>query len=94
MIEKLCATISGGRTSGMMAKIVRDELEKNYEETHYVFANTGREHEETLQFVRDIGLNFDIKIVWLESVFSPVFGVGPSFKIVNFETAARNWEPF
>jgi len=56
-----------------------------------IFANTGKEREETLQFVQDCAINFSIEVVWVE-----VDRVDDkdSFKIVNFETAARKGEPF
>jgi 3'-phosphoadenosine 5'-phosphosulfate sulfotransferase (PAPS reductase)/FAD synthetase len=53
------------------------------------FANTGKEDEATLKFVKDCQDNWNVKIVWLE--YLPV---DPRFKIVDFYSAARNGEPF
>jgi 3'-phosphoadenosine 5'-phosphosulfate sulfotransferase (PAPS reductase)/FAD synthetase len=49
-----------------------------------VFANTGKEAEETLIFVRDCGERWGVPIVWLEY---------PDTR-VTFETASRKGEPF
>lgn len=50
MKPRLKVSFSGGATSGMMAKICKDELSDKYEIV-FVFANTGEEDERTLRFV-------------------------------------------
>jgi 3'-phosphoadenosine 5'-phosphosulfate sulfotransferase (PAPS reductase)/FAD synthetase len=52
------------------------------------FANTGKEDEATLKFVQDCSERWNVPIIWLE------FDAESKFKIVNFETASRNGEPF
>jgi 3'-phosphoadenosine 5'-phosphosulfate sulfotransferase (PAPS reductase)/FAD synthetase len=54
-----------------------------------VFANTGKEEEATLEFVRDCSNNWGVKIHWLEYLPDD-----PKFKVVDFDTASRNGEPF
>lgn len=57
-------SFSGGRTSGfMLAKIVERGLQPD---VHVLFANTGKERPETLDFVRDCSDRFGCPIVWLE----------------------------
>lgn len=56
---------------------------------HILFQNTGREMEQTLQFVKDCGDKWGCKITWLE--YTPE---KPLFKVVDFNTASRNGEPF
>ncbi len=76
-----------------MAKIVFDK----YADTHdisVVFANTGGEHPATLDFVNDCDTRFGWGVVWVEAVVNEVHGEGIGFKIVDYTTAARNWEPF
>jgi 3'-phosphoadenosine 5'-phosphosulfate sulfotransferase (PAPS reductase)/FAD synthetase len=83
-------SFSGGRTSGyMLHEILKHHNFVLPEDYVVTFANTGKEHEATLEFVRDCELNWGCKIVWLE--FQPT---APLFKIVNFETASRAGEPF
>ena len=53
-----------------------------------VFANTGKEREETLDFVRDCADRWKVPIVWLE------FSGKKAFRIVDHATASRNGEPF
>jgi len=91
-MEKLSISFSGGRSSAMMTKMC---LEK-HKDTHEIvvtFANTGCEHPATLDFVRDCDLHWGFNTVWLEAVVGPD-GVGIRHKIVSWETASRNGEPF
>lgn len=71
-------------------------LEK-YRATHDIcvtFANTGQEHETTLQFINQCDKQLGFPTVWLEAVVDPEKGNGIRHKIVSFETASRNGEPF
>jgi 3'-phosphoadenosine 5'-phosphosulfate sulfotransferase (PAPS reductase)/FAD synthetase len=55
-----------------------------------VFANTGREMPETLDFVEECSQRWDVPITWVE------FDAASSslFRVVNYRTASRNGEPF
>lgn len=53
------------------------------------FANTGKEEEETLEFVRDCGQHWDAPIVWLEYRNDEM-----GYVVVDYDTASRNGEPF
>lgn len=55
------------------------------------FANTGKEEEATLRFVRDCGERWSVPIVWLEYTGKRSM---PRYAVVSFETASRNGEPF
>jgi len=59
------------------------------EEALVCFANTGKEEEATLEFVRDCEKNWGVEIHWLE-----FRDADPAFERVTFETASRNGEPF
>lgn len=58
-----------------------------------VFANTGREWEATLEFVRDCDLYLGFNTVWVEAVVLPG-RKGTTYKRTDFTTACRNGEPF
>ncbi len=90
--KPILVTFSGGRSSAFMAVFV-----KNYYPNHeklFVFANTGKEREETLIFVDKCDKEFDLNLVWLEADVNEEKGKGTNYKIVDFETASRNGEPF
>jgi hypothetical protein len=58
-----------------------------------VFANTGEENEETLSFVHRFSSFHGFPVVWVEAVFNE-YGKGTAHKIVSYETASRNGQPF
>jgi 3'-phosphoadenosine 5'-phosphosulfate sulfotransferase (PAPS reductase)/FAD synthetase len=88
--EPTCISFSGGRTSAyMLWRVLQSHGGKLPEEAVVCFANTGKEHESTLQFVHDCETHWNVPIKWVE--YRPD---GKGFELVNFETASRNGEPF
>jgi len=88
--EPTCISFSGGRTSAyMLYKVLETNDMKLPEEAIVCFANTGKEDEATLKFVHDCQQNWSVPIVWLEYQREEL-----GYKIVTFETASRNGEPF
>jgi hypothetical protein len=84
---------SGGRSSAVMTKLCLDKW-RGKREIVVLFANTGLEHPATLNFVRDCDINWGFNVVWLEAVVHSEDGIGNTHKIVTYETASRNGEPF
>jgi 3'-phosphoadenosine 5'-phosphosulfate sulfotransferase (PAPS reductase)/FAD synthetase len=93
MKPKLLISFSGGRTSAVMTKMLWD-YHKDTHDIRITFANTGCEHPATLDFVHECETHFNWPVVWLETVVNPERGQGVKHKIVNYETASRNGEPF
>lgn len=92
--ETILISFSGGRTSAFMTKwILESEKFKNYEKV-VVFANTGKEREETLEFVNECDKRWDLEVNWIESVINKKKGKGSGFKIVDFESANRDGSLF
>jgi 3'-phosphoadenosine 5'-phosphosulfate sulfotransferase (PAPS reductase)/FAD synthetase len=58
-------------------------------DNYVIFCNTGKEHEATLEFVKQCQDQWNIPITWLEYAKND-----QKFKEVTFETASRNGEPF
>lgn len=83
---------SGGRTSAFLAKYMKEH--PYYKNCIFVFMNTGKEREETLQFADKCDKEFGLNVVYLEALVNNEKGKGTTYKIVDFETASRNGEPF
>lgn len=82
-------SFSGGRTSGYMLRRILDAYDGTLPpDVHVLFANTGKERQETLDFVRDCATQWGVSIVWLEYVRRH------EYEVVTYETASRNGEPF
>ncbi len=84
---------SGRRTSAVLAKHIKSNPDK-YQNVIYVFLNTGKEDEKTLQFVDKCDKEWDLNIYWLEANVFEQNGEGTSFYRTTFENASRNGEPF
>lgn len=91
-MDKLLVSFSGGRSSAKMAFLIRKHWGKLYEIV-FVFANTGKEREETLIFVDRCDREWGLGIVWVEAIVNGE-GVACTHCIVDFATASRNGEPF
>ena len=92
-----CPTLisfSGGRTSGyMLYKILESYDGVLPDDVHVTFANTGKEMPETLGFINDCAVNWNVNVRWLELDIHderPIYRT----KEVTYETASRNGEPF
>lgn len=90
----LFISFSGGKTSAYMTKWLLDNKKGDYDEIVVLFANTGQENEETLNFVNQCDINFKFNTVWLEALVNPEFGCGTRELITNYESASRNGAPF
>lgn len=76
---------SGGRTSAYMTKRLIDEGITDYLIT---FQNTGKEVPETLDFINECDIKWNLGIIWLE------YRKPADFEVVNYESASRNGRPF
>ncbi len=89
----LIVSFSGGRTSAYLAKWLKDNKSHIYNLT-YIFMNTGAEDERTLEFVNRCDKEWGLNLIWLEADVIQGERVGTKYKIVTFETASRECEPF
>jgi len=92
-MDNLLVSFSGGETSGYMAQWLWNNMRFKYNMI-FVFANTGEENEETLEFVNKCGVEFGVKIYWVEAKVVHGERVGTKHRLVDYATASRNGEPF
>lgn len=93
MKETILISFSGGRTSAYMAKYIVDNMSKRYNLVT-VFANTGKERNETLDFVDRCDKEFGLNVVWIEAVIQQGMGNGIRAKVVDYSTADRKGKVF
>jgi 3'-phosphoadenosine 5'-phosphosulfate sulfotransferase (PAPS reductase)/FAD synthetase len=87
-----CISFSGGRTSAYMLHRVLQSNGGLPDDAVVCFANTGKEDEATMRFVRDCSEAWQVPIVWIE--YQVAQETDDRWRLVNFETASRNGEPF
>ena len=56
----------------------------------FIFANTGLENNETLDFVDKCDKEYDLNVVWVEAVTNPIHGKGVTHRVTDYENAFRN----
>lgn len=93
MKERLSISFSGGPTSAYMTKMLLDNYSDRYE-MDVVFANTGQEHERTLEFIKNCDDEWGFNTTWIEAVTNPEKGKGTRHKVVSFYKCSRDGEPF
>ncbi|WP_320535303.1 phosphoadenosine phosphosulfate reductase domain-containing protein [Robbsia andropogonis] len=89
---RLQVSFSGGRTSGFMAWWLKRYMSGVFD-MHFVFANTGFEHPDTLRFVDAADKSFGLNLTWVEAVVH-AGRKASTHRVVTYETASRNGEPF
>lgn len=88
--EPTCISFSGGRTSAyMLWRVLQSGGGQLPCQAIVCFANTGKEDEATLRFVKDCAVNWNVPITWLE-----FRDTDELFQIVDFDSASRKGEPF
>ena len=91
--KTLVISFSGGRTSGYLTKRLLEEKNK-WKDVIVIFANTGQEHEKTLEFINNCDKKFGFNTVWIEAIAHPGERKTSTAKIVNYKTASRDGRPF
>ena len=87
--ELAVISFSGGRSSAyMLYQILKAHDFKLPNQIKVIFANTGKELPQTLDFVNECAIRWNVNITWLE------YNGKKSYKIVDYQTASRNGEPF
>lgn len=85
-------SFSGGRTSAYMLRRILGAFGGTLPDDRVVvFCNTGKERPETLDFVNECSLQWNVPVRWLEYRWEPGRHY---FAEVNYTTASRNGEPF
>jgi hypothetical protein len=76
-----------------MARRMLDKHSADYD-LRFVFANTGQEHEKTLQFVDRCDREWGLNVVWLEAEVIDGKGNGTTYRVTDLANASRDGRPF
>jgi hypothetical protein len=87
--KKLLVTFSGGETSAFMGQWLNKNMQDKYEML-FVFANTGMESNETLDFINRCEIFFGINVNWIEAKVYHNAKKSCGFTKVDYLTATRN----
>jgi hypothetical protein len=91
MKKNLLVSFSGGETSAFMAQWLKNHYrEFGYENIVFVFANTGIERNQTLDFAERCDIKFGLKLNWVEALVYLDERKGTGYTITDFEHATRN----
>lgn len=91
--RKLLVSFSGGETSAFMAQWLWRNKRDEYDMI-FVFANTGEENEETLNFINRCSRHFGFPVTWVEAKVFHNERRGTQHTEVDFLTASREGQPF
>lgn len=98
--DEAVISFSGGRTSAFMLYKILEAYDFKLPDNIVVcFANTGKEMPQTLDFVHECSVRWGVDIVWLER-YARLSREGEKnkfqyeTKVVDYDTASRNGEPF
>lgn len=87
-------SLSLGRTSAYMLRMILDAHGGTLpSDVHVVFANTGREREETLRFGYEIESRWGVHIEWIEWIAGAGNATEDRFAVVGYNSASRDGEP-
>jgi 3'-phosphoadenosine 5'-phosphosulfate sulfotransferase (PAPS reductase)/FAD synthetase len=89
----LVISFSGGETSSVMAELLVNKW-KGKRQIISVFANTGKERKETLEFANNVDKYLSLGLVWVEAKVNKEHKVGTDYSITCFDEASRTGEPF
>jgi len=82
-------SFSGGRTSAYMLWAIMEANGGLPDRVRVVFANTGRERPETLDFVAEVNRRWGVGVTWVE------FRRGaPGYEVVDRQGASLDGQPF
>ena len=102
--EPTIISFSGGRTSAyLLYQIIKAHGGELPDYVYPVFANTGKEMPQTLDFIKDCEEHWGCKIYWMELSHIIEDGKGPTekdrkwmfkYKETDYKNCSRNGEPF
>lgn len=89
--KNILCSVSSGYSSVMMAAMLKEWYPDH--NIVNVMANTSKERRESLDFMNECDIHYELNLVWIEAQFNER-GVGATPKVVNYENLKVNGEIF
>lgn len=87
----LLISFSGGESSAFLTLYLKEKYkELGFDNICIVFANTGQEKNETLDFVNECDNRFNLDVNWIEGKVIHNKRISTQYTIVNYKTATRS----
>lgn len=91
--KPIIITVSGGRSSAFMAFLLNEYLPKE-KPRKFVFANTGKEHKKTYDFLENLKKKGGLDISFIEAKVYKEKGVGTAFTELDYKELDKKGTPF
>lgn len=89
---KKVVSFSGGRTSAYLCHLMVERFGR--ENVDFVFMDTGFEHPNTYDFVKEVDTAFGLNLICLRGDFSRQLGDGVGFSVVDINQCKQDFVPF
>lgn len=87
-------SFSGGRTSAYLVHLMEERRKKENITVKYLFMDTGAEHPETYEFIKNVVKHFKIELVCLRTKFNPILGQKNDYEIIPIENIRQDLKPW
>lgn len=93
-MDNVLVSFSGGRTSAFMLKFILEHPNYRHANVLVVFANTGKERPETLDFIHQCDTRWNANVHWIEAEVHHDEKISSTPRLVSYETADREGKVF
>ena len=87
-------SVSGGRSSGYLVYLMEQKRKQLEWQVEYVFMDTGAEHPNTYQFLKDMVSHWKIKLHCIRTKVNPKKGVGVTYQQVSLDELRPDLKPW
>lgn len=91
---KHVVSFSGGRTSAYLVHLMEQRRKVEGWDVSYIFMDTGAEHPNTYEFVRNVSRHYRVEIICLRVDVNPTLGKGNSYKVVSISDIRQDLQPW
>lgn len=91
---KHVVSFSGGRTSAYLVHLMQQKKKVDGWDVSYLFMDTGAEHPNTYDFVRNVSKHFGVEITCLRVDINPELGKGNSYNVVSIDEIRQDLHPW